>query len=73
MLNRFFSSVFTVEDLSVIPQPLKQFEGEILSDVTISPGIVENKLQRLKVTGSPSPDGMHSRMLRETASTTAVP
>ena len=73
MLNRFFSSTFTIEDLNSIPQPPNRFEGEGLSDVVISPTIVETKLRSLRVTGSPGPDGIHSRVLREAASTIAVP
>lgn len=73
LLNRFFSSVFTIENLNTIPEPLNQFVGEELSDVIISPQIVEAKLKSLRVTGSPGPDGMHSRILQETASTIATP
>ena len=73
MLNRFFSSVFTTEDLNTIPVPPSQFVGVELTDVAITPKIVETKLKALRVTGSPGPDGMHARTLHETARTIATP
>ena len=41
--------------------------------MTVSPGIVEAKLKALKITGSSGSNGIHSRILRETASTIATP
>ena len=34
LFNEFFSSVFTREDVSIIPEPQLQNQGDMLSDVT---------------------------------------
>ena len=73
ILNRFFSSVFTTENMLLIPEPTWQFEGAKLDDIAISTECVHQKLRQLKVTSSPGPDGVPSRVLSETADAICVP
>ena len=73
LLNKFFSSVFTRENLANIPQPPNIFEGPHLDDISITDDMVRTKLVKLKPTSSPGPDGVHPRILRETAQTISGP
>ena len=73
ILNRFFSNVFTTENMLLIPEPTWQFEGAKLDDIAISTECVPQKLRQLKVTSSPGPDGVPSRVLSETADAICVP
>ena len=58
-LNRYFVSVFTVEDTNNMPKidDRKAMAGENLE--TITKEAVLGKLMGLKVDRSPGPDGMH--------------
>ena len=67
LLNQFFSSVFTSENTSHVLQTTWHFEGVKIKDIIISTDCTRHKLRRLKVTGSPGPDGIPSRVLLETA------
>ena len=69
MMNEYFASVFTVEDISNIPEPTKLFESmsEIskLKSIEITEEDVKNKLDKLKVGKSPGPDEIHPKFLYE--------
>jgi len=69
LLNTYFSSVFTVEDLTSVPNPQQIFqvsdEYSGLLDLKISAGMVEKKLQELKVDKCPGLDEIHPKMLFE--------
>ncbi len=67
VLNHFFSSVFTKEDLTNIPNLDLRYHGPHLEDIVITPDIILKKLQKLKACKSPGPDGFHPRVLKETA------
>ena len=73
LLNQFFSSVFTIENTSHVPLTTWHFEGAEIKDIIISTDCIRHKLGRLKVTGSPGPDGIPSRVLLETADSIALP
>jgi len=76
MFNRFFSSVFTREDLERIPEVIKptdQAEHIGLSSVEVHEGEVLDLLKRLQPDKSPGPDGMHPRVLKECAAELAHP
>jgi len=73
VLNQFFSSVFTQEDLSTIPTLDPKYHGPPLEDIEITPDMILKKLQRLKVSKSPGPDGFHPRVLKETAVQITLP
>jgi len=68
-LNRFFGSVFTVEDTNNMPvtDGNKAMTGEDLEMIVIIMEVVMGKLMGLKVDKSPGPDGMHPRVLKEMA------
>ena len=68
-LNRFFGSVFTVEDTNNMPvtDGKKAMIGEGLEMIVITKEVVMGKLMGLKVDKSPGPDGMHPRVLKEMA------
>jgi len=46
-----------------------QHNGITLSDLIISPDMVAKKLKKLKPTRSAAPEGLHPRVLEETADT----
>ena len=64
-LNNFFSSVFTQEDATNIPQARRLDHDTSLVDITITEEIVMTKLQNLKVTSSPGPDGLSPRLFEK--------
>jgi len=69
VLNSYFSSVFTVEDLSHIPNAKQIFEGDLISeglnDIDIDENIIAKKLNELNVNKSPGPDNLHPKLLYE--------
>jgi hypothetical protein len=71
-LNKYFASVFTKEDLSTLPQ--KQLETDnMVSTVTITEAIIIKKIKNLRADSAAGPDGIHPRLLKETAAEIAVP
>ncbi|GCB63140.1 hypothetical protein scyTo_0000118 [Scyliorhinus torazame] len=68
-LNRFFGSVFTVEDTNNMPvtDGNETVTGENLERIVITKEVVMGKLMGLKVDMPPGPDGMHPRVLQEMA------
>jgi hypothetical protein len=73
VLNSFYASVFTQEDVNIIPEPDTKFVGEPLMDAVILEEEVLKKLKNLKPTKSPGPDGLHPRVLKEAAEVLAKP
>jgi len=69
VLNDYFVSVFTVEDVSNMPKnDVKDaMGGEDLNSIVITRGVVLSKLEGLKVDKSPGPVGMYPRVLKEMA------
>ena len=69
LLNKYFSSVFTVEDCNNIPEPVKVFDCEIcedgLLDLKITKNLVETKLNMINVNKCPGLDGIHPKLLFE--------
>ncbi|GCC23648.1 hypothetical protein chiPu_0002046 [Chiloscyllium punctatum] len=65
-LNKYFVSVFTVEDRSNIPT-IKESQGAELRMVAITKEKVLEKLKGLKIDKYPGPDGLHPTILREVA------
>ena len=72
VLNNFFSSVFTIEDVVNIPVPVHVFDGPVLEDVDVSADVIAGKLGNLKPCSAPGPDGLHPRILREVAEPLSV-
>ena len=73
LLNNFFSSVFTIEDTTAIPAAAEFFDDPGLNNIPITEDMVLAKLEKLTSAGSPGPDEIHPRILKETARTVAKP
>ena len=74
ILNKYFASVFVVEELSNIPQPSPSHKiHPKIDNVEISEDIVRQKLSRLNCTSSQGPDSIHPRVLKEAAEHLARP
>ena len=69
VLNAQFSSVFTAEDLSNLPEarPLNLIQQ--LDSIAITPSEVTKKLKALRSDKAPGPDGVHPHMLKILAET----
>ena len=68
LLNNYFSSVFTVEDLSFIPNASSKFDlknSEILSEIRIDEKLVEEKLAKLNTSKSQGADELNPKLLSE--------
>ena len=68
LLNKYFSSVFTQEDLTNVPEPKKMFQGrseQKLTELRVSTKEVLIKLEKLKVDKSPGGDNIHPKLLFE--------
>jgi ribonucleases P/MRP protein subunit RPP40 len=77
LLNNYFSSVFTIEDCSIIPEPILVFDqnlmGPGLSLMEITHVTVENKLENLNVSKCPGLDELHPKLLFELRKIIAKP
>ena len=71
LLNEFFSSVFTTEDLTNIPT--LECQVELMTDITIGAAEVQRKLQDLRTDKTPGADLIHPRLLKELAVQVAYP
>jgi len=67
VLNEYFASVFTQEDLSNVPVFPELFEGPPLTDIRVSEEDVYDKLVNLDISKSPGPDFWHPRFFKEAA------
>ena len=65
LMNQYYSSVFTKEDMSNLPNFEERVFDHPLSEFDITPEMVKKKLEKLNPSKSPGPDGMHPRVLRE--------
>ena len=68
LLNKYFSSVFTQEDLANVPEPKRMFQGrseQKLTELRVSTKEVLIKLGKLKVDKSPGGDNIHPKLLFE--------
>ena len=74
-LDKFFSSVFTVEDMNNIPklEPGEKSEGKFLLDIIITVDTVRAKLKALNPNKSPGPDKIYPRILKELSNELAEP
>ena len=74
MLNEFFSSVFTDEDLVNMPTPEKIYHGESpLVDVEISADKVKKKVDAMRSKAAPGPDKLCPRLLKSVSDQIATP
>ena len=68
VLNEYFSSVFTTENISSLPIPFTKFEGnksEHLGQLFVTPVMIANKIKKMKDNKSPGVDGIPSKLLKE--------
>ena len=67
ILNTFFASVFTVEDLRDIPSvpAVELHNNVVLSNISITESDVLKCIDKLKVNKSPGPDTISPRVLKE--------
>ena len=68
VLNEYFSSVFTTEDISSLPVPFTKFEGnklEHLGQLFVTPVMITNKIKKMKDNKSPGVDGIPPKLLKE--------
>eukprot|EP00061_Rhincodon_typus_P018922 g48313.t1 len=63
-LNRYFASLFMVEDTSSMPE-LQEKQGEEVHVLAITKEKVLGKLKGLKVDKSPRPNVLHPRDLKQ--------
>ncbi|KAF2364839.1 Immunoglobulin V-set domain [Trinorchestia longiramus] len=73
ILNTYFTSEFTHEDLTEIPQPHVLNHQEILSDGVFTVEEVEEQLSILNPYKSTGPDGLGRQILKETAEVISEP
>ena len=67
VLNEYFSSVFTTEDISSLPVQFTKFEGntsEHLRQLFVTPEIIPNKIKKMKDNKSPGVDGIPPKLLK---------
>jgi len=76
ILNDFFSSVFTKEDVSNIPTPDSVFTGsssDRLCDIDVDSSSISDKLSNLRPDKAPGDDNLSPRLIRALSSVLAVP
>lgn len=69
LFNKYFSSVFTIEDLTCVPEPSGVFCNNLTADglsiISITEKLVCKKLSELNVNKSLGPDEIHPKLLYE--------
>src|SRR3989441_2743600 len=68
LLNKYFSSVFTVENVSSIPNPISNFDftnSQLFSDISVDEKLVGEKLSKLNISKSQGPDELHPKLRSE--------
>jgi hypothetical protein len=72
-LNRFFSSVFTYEDTTNIPEPVKENVRKKMNPVVVWERDVERKIMKLRKEAAPGPDGIRPSLLKQFSSSLINP
>ena len=68
VVNEYFSSVFTTEDISSLPVPFTKFEGnksEHLGQLFVTPEMIAQKIKKMKDNKSPGVDGIPPKLFKE--------
>src|SRR3989442_876372 len=68
LLNTYFSSVFTVENLNSVPTPIEMFSGnsdQTLANIHVTEDIVLAKLNKINVNKCQGSDQVHPKLLYE--------
>ncbi|MFN9999698.1 MAG: hypothetical protein ACK559_01090, partial [bacterium] len=72
-LNNFFGSVFTQEDLTVIPEAKEEEVQQNMPPITVSQQDVLKKIRALRKDAAAGPDGLTPRVLKEFEAQLAIP
>ena len=75
-LNEYFSSVFTREDISILPVLETKFEGrefDYLGQLIVTPTMVAMKIRDMKYNKSPGVDGIPPKLLLEIVEQISIP
>jgi Reverse transcriptase (RNA-dependent DNA polymerase)/Endonuclease-reverse transcriptase len=73
ILNRFFSSVFTREDATQVPEPENVAGQNSVRDVKITVKNVKEKIKKLRADGAAGPDGIGPSLLKNLMHELALP
>ena len=76
VLNEYFSSVFTTEDISLLPVPFTKFEdnkSERLGQLFVTLELIANKIKKMKYNKSPRVDGIPPKLLKEIVEQISTP
>ena len=73
ILNQFFSSVFTKEDLSYIPDAEVENVENTMRPVQVTRREVEKKIRNLRKDAAAGPDGISPRLLKDFETELSVP
>ena len=76
VLNEYFSSVFTTEDISSLPVPFTKFEGnksEHLGQLFVTHVMIANNIKKMKDNKSPGVDGIPPKLLKEIVEQISTP
>ena len=76
VLNEYFSSVFTTEDISSLPILFTKFEGnksEHLGQLFVTPEMIAKKIKKMKDNKSPGVDGTPPKLLKEIVDQISTP
>ena len=63
LLNEYFSSVFTTEDISSLPVSFTKFEGN-KSEHLVTPEMIATKIKKMKDNKSPGVDWIPPKLLK---------
>ena len=76
VLNKYFSLVFTTEDISSLPVPFTKFEGNIsehLGQLFVTPEMIAKKIKKMKDNKSHGVDGIPPKLLKEIVEQISTP
>ena len=76
VLNEYFSSVFTTEDISSLPVPFTKFDcskSEHLGQLFVTPEMIAKKIKKMKDNKSPGVDGIPPKLLKEIVEQISTP
>ena len=73
ILNKYFTSVFTEEDINNVPAPKARTNIPKMKEIQITKQKVLKKISELKKESAPGPDGIRPRILMEIAEEVSLP
>ena len=76
VLDEYFSSVFTTEDISSLPVSFTKFEGnksEHFGQLFVTPEMIAKKIKKMKHNKSPGVDGIPPKLLKEIVEQISTP